>query len=96
MRLTISPTAIQDLKLLSEYFLANNVEAGEKLFQEFNHKCQNLTNFPKMGRTYSHINPSLRGIPLDGYIIFYRVTDTQLEIVRVISGRQNLPDVFKS
>ena len=94
MRLTISPTAIKDLKQLSEYFLVNNVEAGEKLFQEFNRKCQNLANFPKMGRAYPHIHPSLRGIPLDGYIIFYRVTETELEIVRIVSGRQNLPDVF--
>lgn len=94
MRLIISPTAVQDLKRLSDYFLAHNVEFGEQLFQEFNRKCQNLTKFPKMGRAYPNIAPSLRGVPLDGYIIFYRATETELEIVRVVSGRQNLEDVF--
>ncbi len=35
-RFIIAPSASQDLNRIAEYFLERNVEAGEKLFREFN------------------------------------------------------------
>lgn len=54
----ISPSATKDLNQIADYFLTRNLEAGEKLFKEFNRKCQNLANFPNMGRSYAYIKPS--------------------------------------
>jgi toxin ParE1/3/4 len=65
-----APTASQDLNKIGDYFLTVNVTAGEKLFQLFNQKIKQLTQFPLMGRRYNYIKPSLRGLPLKGYIIF--------------------------
>jgi toxin ParE1/3/4 len=70
-RYSIAASASQDLDRIAEYYASRSVEAGERLFQEFNRKCQNLVQFPNMGRSYGHIMPMLRGIPLDGYIVFY-------------------------
>jgi toxin ParE1/3/4 len=67
----IAPTASRDLNKIADYFLTVNVTAGEKLFQLFNQKIKQLTQFPLMGRSYNHIKPSLRGLPLKGYIIFF-------------------------
>jgi toxin ParE1/3/4 len=72
-RYSIAPSASQDLDRISEYYMSRSVEAGERLFQEFNRKCQNLVQFPNMGRSYSHIMPLIRGVPLDGYIIFIKL-----------------------
>jgi toxin ParE1/3/4 len=93
-RYIISPSAIHDLNEISDYFLTRNLAAGEKLFQEFNHKCQNLAKFPQIGRSYAHIKPSLRGLPLDGYVILYRVIDNGVEILRVVNGRQDLESLL--
>ena len=90
----ISPSASRDLNTIADYFLTRNIEAGEKLFQEFNQKCKNLAKFPNMGKSYAHIKLSLRGLPLDGYIIFYRVINDGVEILRVVSGRQDLEALF--
>ena len=90
----ISPSATRDLNQIADYFLTRNIETGETLFREFNKKCNNLANFPNMGRSYAYIKPSLRGLPLDGYIIFYQVIDNGIEILRVVSGRQNLESLF--
>ena len=90
----ISPSATKDLNQIADYFLTRNLEAGEKLFRDFNKKCQNLANFPKMGRSYAYIRPSLRGLPLDGYIIIYQVIDDGIKILRVVSGRQDLESLF--
>lgn len=90
----ISPSATRDLNQIADYFLTRNLETGEKLFKEFNKKCKNLANFPNMGRSYAYIKPSLRGLPLDGYIIIYQVIDDGVEILRVVSGRQDLESLF--
>lgn len=90
----ISPSAIQDLNAIADYFLLTNVDVGENWFKEFNHKCQNLLKFPNMGKSYSYIQPDLRGLPLKGYIIFYRVENEVVEIVRIVNGRQDLTTLF--
>ncbi|MEH2059472.1 MAG: type II toxin-antitoxin system RelE/ParE family toxin [Nostoc sp.] len=53
-------------------------------------KCQQLVSFPNMGRQYEDLRPSLRGLPLDGYIIFYIITGQGIEIFRVVSGRRKV------
>ena len=93
-RYLINVLASQDLNEIANYFAANNVKAGEKFFQDFNRKCKQLVSFPNSGKSYEEIYPKLNGIPLAGYIIFYRIFDDGIEILRVISGRRNLPSIF--
>jgi toxin ParE1/3/4 len=90
----ITLKASQDLNAISDYFVSRNIEAGERLLQEFNQKCLKLLQFPKMGRSYAAIRPSLRGVPLDGYIIIYEVREDEITILRVVNGRQNLETLF--
>ncbi|MBD2774421.1 type II toxin-antitoxin system RelE/ParE family toxin [Iningainema tapete] len=92
----ISLPASRDLRAIADYFAVENVEAGEHLLQEFNQKCKQLASFPKMGRQYEALRSGLRGVPLDGYIIFYQIIDDGIEIVRVVSGRRNLKSLFGS
>jgi len=92
----ISPSASRDLNQIADYFLPRNLEKGEKLFKDFNNKCKNLANFPNIGRSYAHVRHSLRGLPLNGYIILYQVIDDGVEIIRVVSGRQDLESLFTS
>ncbi len=93
-RCVIAPRASRDLNDISDYFVERDIEAGERLLKEFNEKCQNLMRFPKMGKSYERILKKLRGVPLKGYIIFYRVIPDGIEILRVISGRQDLEALF--
>jgi toxin ParE1/3/4 len=89
-RYALAPSVSKDLDRISEYFMSRNVEAGERLFQEFDRKCQHLVQFPNIGRSYGHILPGLRGVPLKGSIILDEVTDEAVTILRVIDGRQDL------
>lgn len=40
------------------------------------------------------IKDYLRGIPVDGYIIFYRVLDERIEIMHVVSGYRDFKSLF--
>ncbi len=91
----ISPEAIHDLETIIDYFATRNVGAGDQFLDEFTKKCRDLTRFPFIGRSYGVIRPYLRGIPLQNYIIFYRVTDDSIEIMRIIKGNRDLEAVFE-
>ena len=48
-RYIIADEAIQDLQDISDYFLRNNLEAGEQFLQAFNARYFQLVKFPKLG-----------------------------------------------
>ena len=75
---SLSQAAIRDLDEISDYFSNFSVEAGERFIKRFDDRCKNLINFPKIGRSYTQIMHNLRGVPLDGYIIFYQVTEVEI------------------
>jgi plasmid stabilization system protein ParE len=49
-RYVINHLATQDLNQIADYFADDNIEAGEKFFQDFNRKCQQLILFPNSTR----------------------------------------------
>jgi toxin ParE1/3/4 len=93
-RCVITLKASRDLNEISDYFVARNIEAGERLLRSFNEKCVLLTQFPNMGKRYSEIRLWLRGVPLKNYIIFYEVLEDEITILRVVSGSQDLEVLF--
>jgi toxin ParE1/3/4 len=93
-RYVINVLASRDLSEIADYFSETNMEVGERFFREFNRKCQQLITFPNSGRSYGSIRADLRGLSLEGYVIFYRILTDGIEILRVVSGRQNFPALF--
>ena len=92
LRITIP--ASQDLDEISDYFLAQSIDAGDRFVAAFNQKCAHLARYPYIGKSYAHLREGLRGLLLMNYIIFYRLIGNDIEILRVISGYRNLQDVF--
>jgi toxin ParE1/3/4 len=47
-----------------------------------------------MGSSYADIKGYLRGVPIESYIILYRVTNSGIEILRLVSGYRDLESLF--
>lgn len=94
-RYRITLPASRDLEEISSYFAVNKVEAGTKLLRKFNQKCRQICQFPNSGRSYEEIRPGLRGLPLNGHIIFYTIIGEDIEILRVVSGKRDLRSLFE-
>jgi len=92
LRITIS--ASQDLDEITDYFLAQSIEAGDRFVAAFNQRCIQLARYPYIGKSYAHLRPGLRGLGLMHYIIFYRVINDDIELLRVISGYRNLQEIL--
>ena len=90
----IAPEASRDLEEISTYYDIHNIEAGEKLIDELEHKCKYLVKFPNIGKSYGTIRPDLRGVSCSGHIIFYRINTTSIEILRVVYGGRDLESLF--
>lgn len=94
-RYVINALASRDLNEIADYFTENSVEAGERFFNAFNRKCQQLITFPNSGKSYAEIHPGIRGMSLEGYVIFYRILEDGIEVLRVVSGRRDFPALFE-
>lgn len=94
-RYLLNILATKDLNEIADYFKSTNIEAGERFFREFNHKCQQIVAFPNSGKSYAEIKAGLRGVSFQGYVIFYRILEDGIEILRVLNGRRNFPNFFE-
>jgi len=56
--------------------------------------CQRLVSLPFSGRDRGDLVPGIRSIVSNLYIVFYRVRNATIEIVRVLHGRRNIEAVF--
>ena len=93
-KLRITRPASQDLEHISDYFLQQSVNAGDRFVKTFSQKCQHLARFPYIGKSYEQLRSNLRGLSFMGYIIFYQVNEDSLDILRVISGYRNTNKIF--
>jgi toxin ParE1/3/4 len=90
-----TPTASRDLERIMDYLAdVSGFDAAEKFLVKLNKKCHNLANFPSLGRQRSELSPGLRSYAIETYLIFYRSIDGGIEIMRVVSGYQDLSALF--
>jgi toxin ParE1/3/4 len=50
---------------------------------------------PGIGRERIDIAPLVRSFPVSNYLIFYRLLNEGIEILRVIHGARNIPNLFE-
>ena len=93
-KLQITVSASKDLEAITDYFLAQSVDAGDRFVKMFGQKSSYLARFPFIGKSYGYLRPNLRGLSLMGYIALYQVSDESIEIIRVVSGYRNLDKLF--
>lgn len=70
---SLTNEAIQDLDDISNYISDFSLDGATRFLDAFERKCEALTQFSKMGKTYEELSPQLRGVPIDGYIMLYRI-----------------------
>ena len=86
--------ARSDLLQIWLYIAEDNPSAADRLLDSVDAKCDLLARLPEIGRERPELGPDLRGFPVGSYIIFYRVIDSGVEIVRVLSAARDLDALF--
>ncbi len=84
--------AVEDLAGIWEYTFEVWSEVQADKYFNYLHDCfKNLAKNPKLGKAYDEVEKSLLGYRATQHIIFFRpVSNTAIEIVRVLHSRMDL------
>jgi len=89
-QLVISPEARDDLKRIFEYSYSRWGQAkSADYLDDLKGHIWTLTEHPFIGSERSELLPDLRSIPVSSHVIIYRVKSLNVEIVRILHGRQD-------
>lgn len=93
-RLRISKQAREDLVDVWQYIALDSFDNADKFVDLIYDKCADLASMPEMGRKRDELIPGIRSFPVKRYVIFYRTSKDQVEIIRVLSAYRDLGSIF--
>ncbi len=89
-QLIISPATKADLKEIYQYGLRQWGQAQSDNYLEIlKEKFWSLTEQPLVGTERPELLSGIRSLPIESHILFYRVTASSVEIIRVLHARQD-------
>jgi len=93
-RFKLSALAKKDLDDIWFSIAQYNLESADKILDEIQARFLLMARFREMGVEREDLSPALRAFPVEQYLIFYRLTNQGIEIVRVLLGKADLPRFF--
>jgi toxin ParE1/3/4 len=84
------PQADADLDAIWSYIAVDNVSAANALIERIGQVFKMLVQNPLAGRERPDLQRGLRSFPVGSYLVFYVPASDGVEIVRVMSGRQDI------
>ena len=92
----LSPDALQDLQDIWDFVALDNVNAADRLEDEFFNAFEKLARQPGMGHTRPDITErDVRFWPSGSYLIVYRARSTALQILAVLHGSRDVPEIIR-
>lgn len=94
------PQVIRDLIELATYIAVDNLDASDRFLAAAEETFKQLAKMPQIGKLIQFSNPSLAGIRqqaikgFKNYLVFYRFTDSGVEVLRVIHGARDIPEIL--
>ena len=90
-KFALSEAALNDLRRVGRYTQKEyGVEQRKKYLAQLDKRFVRLSNSPHLGRERPEIKPGYRSVVEGKHVIFYRVKDTNIEILRVLHGNMDL------
>jgi toxin ParE1/3/4 len=87
--------AIADWEEALEYLEERSPRAAHRLAEAMKQRCDQLGRLPGMGRAREDLQPGLRSIVVEQYTVFYRATDTAVQIVRILHGARDIDSILR-
>ena len=77
------------------YIAQDNPDAADRYIHSIVSRFLTLGAMPKIGRERPELSPGLRSFAIGRHVIFYRLFDDGIEVVRVLNGARDLPPLFE-
>lgn len=94
LELITSDAAIADLIDIWTYIAEDNPERADPFIDQLHLKGKALAETPMIGRERNELIPGIRSFPVGRYLIFYRIVEKMLQVVRILSGYRDIDALF--
>jgi len=94
MKVVFSERADSDLLQIISYLAPRNMRAALALADAIDSKLSHLAQHPLIGRERSSLSPGLRSLVVQNYLVFYRVDEARITVIRVLDGRRDIESEF--
>jgi toxin ParE1/3/4 len=95
-QLLFRPSAERDLDEIWDYIAINNSDKAEKVLRNLYAKMGTLAHNPYLGRERKDLETGLRSFPVGSYIVFYYPLPDGIDVLRVLHGARDIPDIFET
>lgn len=93
-----SPQAERDLDSIGDYIAgrSQSLERAYRVLDAIEETIQFVSEFPGTGKARPDLHPDVRQFPVTAYnyVVYFRVTENGIELVRVLHGSRDIPNVF--
>jgi len=93
-RIRRTSAAKADLAGIWKYIAMDNLDAAERWLENIDDKLKLLAEFPGAGPRRDDLAPGVRSFTTGNYLIFYREQKDAIEVIRVLHGARDLPEIF--
>ena len=94
-RVAWSPEADSDLLDIWAYYArVASPEIADNLLREIDRVGEGIGENPLLSRPRDELVPGLRSVIVRPHVIFFRIKNGAVEVVRVLHGRRDFPALF--
>ncbi len=95
MRVFITPSAENDISEIGNWIAADNPKRAITFMLELKEACSVIGHAPKGSVVVQrYVTHEIRRKPYRDYLIFYRIKDGVVEVLRVIHGARDYSKLF--
>jgi toxin ParE1/3/4 len=85
--------AERDLEEIMEWLYEHSPTVAERFPTALDSRCRLLATQPMTGRARDELRSGLRSVVVEYYVIFFLVTDDEIQIRRIVHGSRDLESV---
>lgn len=95
-RVTFSPLAAADVEAIWDYTSENWDEAqAERYVTRLRSAIESLAKHSRPGRACNEIRPGYRKLLVGSHLLFYRMNDSGIEVVRILHQRMDVDEYLE-
>jgi toxin ParE1/3/4 len=96
MTYRLSGRARRDLVEIWRYIANDNESAADRFIDLITQRFGLLGENPYAGRSRDELRPGYRSFPVGQYLVFYRLSESRVEIMHVLHGKRDIETLFES
>lgn len=90
MKIRRLPEAIADVDAIFAFIAQDNLPAADRMVERIAKALDRVADFPASGALRPDAGINIRGVNVGVYVVYYRIIDDVIEVVRVLHGARDI------